>query len=267
MYPSFIAVHTKSHHYLSLFRIYIGMICLVVVVQPNFEVIITDSMPTIPKANITSAIQLCQHSFSDTDSVLSSLDSLTSCIQDSLVEELILASKEISFQARLRTGIAERLENYTCVDDSLDSSPDVSSHEWVMPDATRVVHVKHDRPSSQIHVIENFINEDECLAMETEAAVTLHRASVADGKGGARVSVNRKAMQAGITVKWDKEAEGDLIAKLSRRVYDYTNNVLNLDIKEHGQENLMSIQYFGRGRNDTEPDRYTPVSLILSAAT
>ena len=42
------------------------------------------------------------------------------------------------------------------------------------------------------------------------------------------------------------------------KVYDYVNHVLGLDIKEHGQENLMSIQYFGRGLNDTKPDRYTP---------
>mmetsp|Transcript_727 Transcript_727/g.1007 ORF Transcript_727/g.1007 Transcript_727/m.1007 type:complete len:178 (-) Transcript_727:741-1274(-) len=65
-------------------------------------------------------------------------------------------------------------------------------------------------------------------------------------------------MQAGITVDWAKEEEGDLIARLSRRVYDYTNNVLGLNIQEHGQEDLMSIQYFGRGLNDTAPDRYTP---------
>jgi hypothetical protein len=31
-----------------------------------------------------------------------------------------------------------------------------------------------------------------------------------------------------------------------------------LNIGEAGQEDLMSIQYFGRGENDTTPDRYTP---------
>ena len=108
--------------------------------------------------------------------------------------------------------------------------------------------------------IENFIDEEECQAMADEAAKTLHRATVADGKGGSRLSENRKAMQAGITVNWKKEDEGDPIARISRRVYDYTEHVLGLGIKENGQEDLMSIQYFGRGRNDTEPDRYTPVS-------
>jgi hypothetical protein len=124
-----------------------------------------------------------------------------------------------------------------------------------------MVHVKHNRSSSQIHVVENFISEDECLAMETEAALSLHRATVADGKGGSEYSPTRKAMQAGITVEWDKEEDGDLIARLSRRVYDYAEHVLKMGIEEHGQEDLMSIQYFGRGRNDTEPDRYTPVRV------
>ena len=94
--------------------------------------------------------------------------------------------------------------------------------------------------------------------MEDEASSKLHKASTADGKGGTTISVNRKAMQASIHPAWAKEQEGDLIATLSRRVYDYTNEALGLGIEEKGQEPLMSIQYFGQGYNDTTPDRYTP---------
>jgi hypothetical protein len=65
-------------------------------------------------------------------------------------------------------------------------------------------------------------------------------------------------MQAGIRVPWNEEKDDNPIARISRRVYDYTNYVLGLDINEHGQEDLMSIQYFGRGKNDTAPDRYMP---------
>jgi hypothetical protein len=65
-------------------------------------------------------------------------------------------------------------------------------------------------------------------------------------------------MQAGIRVPWENEAQGNPIARLSRRVYDYTNFVLGLNLEEHGQEDLMSIQYFGRGDNETIPDRYLP---------
>ena len=106
--------------------------------------------------------------------------------------------------------------------------------------------------------VKGFISPAECDAMAEAASSTLHKATVADGKGGSQYSEHRKAMQAGIKVNWKEEANGDKIATLSRRVYDYTNYVLDLDIKENGQEDLMSIQYFGRGLNDTEPDRYTP---------
>jgi hypothetical protein len=100
--------------------------------------------------------------------------------------------------------------------------------------------------------------QEECAAMEESAAPTLHHATVVDSKGGSRLLDNSKAMQAGIKVLWQQEKDSNAIARLYRRVYDHTNHVLNLDIKEFGQEDIMSIQYFGRGRNDTEPDRYTP---------
>jgi len=188
---------------------------------------------------------------------------LSTCVETQIAKTLELANEEIAFQASVRKGVAEQLENYTCVDENLETSDDVETREWDHHDGVkRTVHVKHERPASRIHVVENFISEDECQAMEQSAEKTLHRATVADGKGGSQMSDNRKAMQAGITVKWEKEHDEEgmemHIAKLSRRVYDYTNHVLGLGIEEHGQEDLMSIQYFGRGLNDTEPDRYTP---------
>ena len=116
----------------------------------------------------------------------------------------------------------------------------------------------HEKSSSQIHFIHDFITDDECKAMEEAAQPKLHAATVASGDGGSKLSESRKALQAGILVDWDKEHEGDLIARLSRRVYDYNNYVTGLNIDEFGQENLMSIQYKGRGEDDETPDRYMP---------
>lgn len=184
------------------------------------------------------------------------------CVQGGVALKLEEINEEIAFQSQVRRDIAANLENYTCADDSLDSSPSIKEKNWYHDRdrefGPRLVHIKHDRPASRIHVIENFISPDECEAMEKAAQRTLHRATVADGKGGSQLSENRKAMQAGIKVQWDKEESGDHIARLSRRVYDYTNDALGLELEEFGQEDLMSIQYFGRGTNDTEPDRYTP---------
>lgn len=190
------------------------------------------------------------------------IDDLISCIQTSLSESLEEAEEELGFHASVRRDIADRMEDYACNDPYLETTPDIDVKEWSDPKEeqglTRSVHVKHDRPSSKIHVIENFISPDECEAVENTAAPLLQAATVADGKGGDVLERNRKAMQAGIEVPWEMEEAGDPIARLSRRVYDYANHVLHLNIDEHGQEDLMSIQYFGRGRDDKEPDRYMP---------
>ena len=161
---------------------------------------------------------------------------------------------------KVRETVSRAMENFTCSDPDLGSTPNLEERYWTSEkdNVTRLVHVKLDRPASRIHVIENFAYSEECHEIEETAQSKLQRATTADGKGGTHLSEHRKAMQAGISPQWSKEAEGDLIARLSRRVYDYTNFELGLNIREHGQERLMSIQYFGRGHNDTTPDRYLP---------
>lgn len=150
--------------------------------------------------------------------------------------------------------MADSIENYTCADESLITTEAKRSERW----QGRKVDVFIDRPASRIHTIENFMNAEECAAVEARAKPILHDATVADGSGGSKLSESRKAKQAGIKVYWDKEKEGDLVARVSRRVYDYVNYVLPFGIKENGQEDLMSIQYFGRGPDDEAPDRYMP---------
>jgi hypothetical protein len=213
----------------------------------------------------TRARETIEEASKSQEATMEWIQTLAKCVSDDLTDVLVQFNKDISFEARSRLTIAHTLENYTCADPNAPMSPDLSSHFWYHTDGeTRLVHVKHNRPSSQIHVIENFIHTDECNAMEAAARKHLHQATVADGKGGSRLSDHRKAMQAGIRVPWNEESKGNPIARLSRRVYDYTNNVLGLNIDEHGQEDLMSIQYFGRGRTDEHPDRYMPVSLLFA---
>lgn len=196
---------------------------------------------------------------SDPDAAANVVEDMLACAEGGVVRKMKEINDELAFHSQLRKSLASNLENYTCLDASSETTPDVETRVWSHKDGVdRTVHVKFERPASRIHVVENFISEEECKAMEEAAVPFLHRAAVADGKGGTQLSEHRKAMQAGIPVPWDKEAEGNAIARLSRRVYDYANHVLGLDIKENGQENLMSIQYFGRGTNDTAPDRYTP---------
>ena len=198
----------------------------------------------------------------DATKAAAAVDQLLACVETGVATALETINEEIAFQASVRKDIAATLENYTCVDLTLNTSKDITTTTWKDPytNVVHPVHVKHERSASRIHLIENFINDDECEAMEAAATKSLHRATVADGKGGSRLSENRKAMQAGITVPWNNgvDIENNPIARLSRRVYNYTEHVLHLGIIERGQEDLMSIQYFGRGADDPEPDRYTP---------
>lgn len=185
------------------------------------------------------------------------LADVTDCVEGSVTGQLMRSNEEISFQKQIRTGMAEHWENYTCADYGLGSSEPKERTTWQdSRGRRRQVQIMLDRPASRIHLVDNFISEAECDAMEKAAASKLHDATVADGSGGSTKSNTRKAKQAGIKVPW--EDPGSPIVALSSRVYEYVNNVLDLDIKHNGQEDLMSIQYFGRGLEDKEPDRYTP---------
>lgn len=189
-------------------------------------------------------------------------DELHKCITVGLAPRVKALDDEVEFERDLRVEASSIAENFTCVKAGLESSPDIVTEEWIAIDnVARTKHIKLDRSASRIHVVENFASPAECKAMEEEAEKDLHVAATADGKGGSKISVNRKAMQAGIKPKFTEEGDpldGNLIAVLSGRVYEYVNHVLDLNISHHGQEPLMSIQYFGRGKHDIEPDRYTP---------
>mmetsp|Transcript_15312 Transcript_15312/g.18632 ORF Transcript_15312/g.18632 Transcript_15312/m.18632 type:complete len:485 (+) Transcript_15312:173-1627(+) len=187
-----------------------------------------------------------------------SIEYLTSCVESSVSKQMENANEEIAFQSQIRTSLAERWENYTCADYDMPTTDSLETKYWRQGPKRHTVEVLLDRPASKVHLVKNFITPDECKAMEDEAATKLHRATVADGKGGSELSPSRKAMQAGIKIPWAKEKEGNLLTTLSRRVYQYVDHVLDLNIDEKGQEDLMSIQYAGRGEDDETPDRYTP---------
>lgn len=188
------------------------------------------------------------------------VDQFRDCLVHGTVPNLMNMDKELLFEERVRKTISGKLENFTCTEDLAESTPDVDLREWTSEKdlITRRVHVKLDRPATQIHVVENFASIEECNAMEERVADKLGFATTEDGEGGAHVSRNRKAMQSYFEPDWSKEDEGDPILKLNRRIFDYANHALGLNITVYGQEPLMSIQYFGRGSSDLEPDRYTP---------
>jgi hypothetical protein len=189
------------------------------------------------------------------------MDQLAECYEAQVTSLLQTQNEELAFQERIRTSISAELENHTCADPDMTTSTPLRTTEW----HSRPVHILHDRPSSQIHVLENFISPEECNAIQEAAAKKLHRGTVADGKGGHQLSQSRKAWQAGISYR--HRSEEDPIRKVIQRIYDYTNDAVGYNISLAGQEDLMSIQYFGKNASDTakaeafdvsSPDQYRP---------
>jgi hypothetical protein len=194
------------------------------------------------------------------------IDALLSCYEDGLAKVFEDAHNKLSFEDKTRKRIGSMLENYTCADEELPTTQGREIRKWSYNDTLHDVHVLHERSDSQIHLIRNFITLKECDAFQEAASRILHRGTVADGSGGSKLSDNRKAWQAGIHVPWEKEADGDLLARYTRRMYGYANYATGYGMDVAGQEDIMSIQYFGqdgehpRGSNYTSetPDRYTP---------
>jgi hypothetical protein len=150
----------------------------------------------------TEIVQICQEKAKaklaaaddDTTMIHSAMNDLVACVELGVTEALTKANEELAFQSQLRKGMASQMENYTCVDLSLDTTPSLEDKIWnsAKDGKGRKVRVLLDRPASRIHVIENFISEEECKAMSLSAEPKLHRATVADGKGGSHFSDHRK---------------------------------------------------------------------------
>jgi len=218
---------------------------------------------SIARATATDLLASCKETaidqlYANPAGAETSIEQLVKCAERSVAALVENSNDEVEFQASVRTRMGDMLENYTCADEGLDSTEPEEEKDWSYKGNKFKVKVMHERTASKIHVIENFISTEECKAVEDAAKSKLHRATVADTDGGSRFSESRKAMQAGISVPWNREIFGNPIAAVSRRVLDYTNTVSNYDLGEHGQEDLMSIQYTGRGVDDPEPDRYMP---------
>ncbi len=185
------------------------------------------------------------------------METLMNCMEHEAAQAFQRKNEDKAYHQQLRLQLSSKLEPFTCIGNQETSTPE-EYREWVDPEGkTRNVGILHERKASQIHVLPDFITAEECQAITDEANPILHRGTVADGKGGHKLSDHRKAWQAGIPFRWSDPAS--LIAQVGRRVYAYANHATGYNLTYDGQEDLMSIQYFGQGADSEEtPDQYKP---------
>ena len=112
-------------------------------------------------------------------------------MQNRAVNRLMAAADTVNIETKTRLGMADKLENYTCADPNLPTTTPIGTTTWTHNGIERDVLVMHNRTASKIHVIKNFITTEECDAVHAAANPILHKATVADGKGGSEYSATR----------------------------------------------------------------------------
>ena len=191
-------------------------------------------------------------------------EQLAACVLESATKALKKWRGEGKVHEAALKKIGEKLENYLCqtaYEDAETTTPR-RSFQWESEDQGMLdVDILHRHPASQIHVIHNFVDPEECQAVRDAAPPEWHKQ--ADINDATKFSTQQLSpWQAAMELPWQLETQRHPLTTLSRRVFDYTNYALGWNISEHGQEPPLSIRYYGpehysQHRTVQPPDQYT----------
>ena len=152
-----------------------------VVVDEDFEASVTDEILLVQEY-AAAALEDCDDDEDDSQAVLE-------CWQEQMTASLEDWNSEWDYHRAALQRMGALLEPYVCSSaadnyDSQETSPSLKEYEWESSvtdkgiKTTHKVQVLHQRPSSQIHVLQNFITPEECQAVEAMAEPRLQRATV-----------------------------------------------------------------------------------------
>ena len=108
------------------------------------------------------------------------LKQLTECLTSQTANILVDVNEELTQECQLRFGMSVATENYKCGDPQRKTSQNVELRSWINANNMQLepveykVHVLHNRPSSQIHMIPIFITSEPRQAIQEAATKTLH---------------------------------------------------------------------------------------------
>jgi transposase len=119
------------------------------------------------------------------------------CIASKLVKDIdgLMSSRE-TLKKHYRN-IAARMRNYTCADESMETSESVDVVEFKDESGHQLTaNVLLDTPVAKIWYVDDFATETECERLMEHGRPRLKRATIAAADGTSIVSENRKAQQA-----------------------------------------------------------------------
>jgi hypothetical protein len=123
-------------------------------------------------------------------------DGHTECLVDSVYRKTQRIVEQTAEVTKFRDLMSNRLRNYTCLDQHMNTSASVSSQSVKFKGKNMVKEVLLDKPQAKIWYVKNFITPDECAVLMQHGRPRLTRATVAAADGSSVISENRKASQA-----------------------------------------------------------------------
>ena len=129
------------------------------------------------------------------------------CITEFLVDEIKTARESRERMEKFRALMSDRVRNYTCSDDTLETTQPLSNYTYYHLDNIYTINVMLDAANAKIWMIENFATEEECNILMNEARPRLFKAGVNGGDGRDAYSETRKAQQASIEFPEDYRNE------------------------------------------------------------
>ena len=152
---------------------------------------------------------------------------------------------------KYRDLVSSRLRNYTCADDTMESSEPIDLIKVDLGDQKYDMDVYFNTPGAKIWVVHDFITDEECDILERTGRPILRRATVAAEDGSSIVSNNRKANQASYNIHHSSRGWQDPLYPLYDRAMSMVNMYAGYELEMDGQEDFTIIQY------DVD-DQYTP---------
>lgn len=182
-------------------------------------------------------------------------EEFSKCIAIDILDDVTRIEQSKTRLTNYRDLMSSRLRNYTCEDDTMNTSAPLRTSVFIDPkekntknSTTYTVQTLLDQKHSKIWLVEDFISPDECAALKNHGSNRLTRATVAGEDGASILSDSRKANQATYN---SHNNPADPLHNLYHRAMALTTRETQLNIQPEGQEGFTIIQY-------DKDDEYTP---------
>jgi hypothetical protein len=121
---------------------------------------------------------------------------LADCIVNELSPDVNKLTEAMNTMMKTTSQVSGHLRNYTCEDESLDTSKPIFSIPFDRKNSVYNAQFLLNMTHAKVWLIENFVTNEECATLNRVGRPKLRRATVAAEDGTSVVSEHRKAQQA-----------------------------------------------------------------------